>query len=693
MSRSFLTFRRLRRERRPAKVKGKLQVSTFLTQNNRVLIELDLIRTLGRLLPLRRLIILALSGLVEVIAAPISKADTTWDYTVQISATVQVSPPQIALIWPQDDYGANSYTVYRKTKQATAWGTGTLLSGTTTNYTDANVVVGATYEYQIVKNATLGYQGFGYLFSGIQAPLVEARGKVVLIVDNRYTTALSNELARLQSDLTGDGWTVLRHEVATNDTPASVRNLIITDYNEDPLNVNTVFLFGYVPILHSGNLNYDGHLARPMPADAYYGDVNGDWSANPNYLPSDVELMVGRVDMFGMVGNYALTPWPSEVELLRNYLNKDHNFRQKLVTVPHLALMGDRRGAEGGLASAASGYRNFQPLLGPGATIQADVGDGSAFDLRWGPMLAADSYLWAYGCGAGSPSGIASLGTNGPYGNLYSIDVVGQDAKAVFVMVFGSWFGNWDDADNFMRAFLATPSLGLTCCLAGQPHWFVHHMGLGETIGYGTRLSMNNSTLYQNQSNLFTRAIYISLMGDPTLRMDPVSPPGEVSASAGSGGVTLNWSASADPVLGYHVYRSGSSAGPFARLTGSLLAGTTFTDVTASANTYTYLVRAVALQTTPSGSYYNASQGAFATVNAANLTSPIQLAVSRVANGLRLSWNSQIGAGYRVLAKTNLNQAVWVQVSGSITATGSNASWSNTNFKSLPQQFYRIASP
>jgi len=64
-----------------------------------------------------------------------------------------------------------------------------------------------------------------------------------------------------------------------------------------------------------------------------------------------------------------------------------------------------------------------------------------------------------------------------------------------------------------------------------------------------------------------------------------------------------------------------------------------------------------------------------------------------VANGLRLSWNSQIGAGYRVLAKTNLNQAVWVQVSGSITATGSNASWSNTNFKSLPQQFYRIASP
>ena len=75
-------------------------------------------------------------------------------------------------------------------------------------------------------------------------------------------------------------------------------------------------------------------------------------------------------------------------------------------------------------------------------------------------------------------------------------------------------------------------------------------MGLGETIGYSTRLTMNNSTLYQNQSNLFTRAIYIALMGDPTLRMDPVAPPGAFTATAGSGGVKLNWAASADPVLG-----------------------------------------------------------------------------------------------------------------------------------------------
>ena len=667
----------------PAKVERKLQVFPSLTESDYhgLLNESDSIRRLTGLLSLRALKSLALCGLFGFIAAPNSKADTTWNYAVQISATVQASPPQITLAWPQDTYGAIRYTVYRKAKEATSWGTGIVLSGATTNYTDSNVAIGGTYEYQIVKDATLGYKGYGYIFSGIQAPLVEARGKLVLVVENRYAAALTNELARLQTDLAGDGWTVIRHHVSTNDTPASVRNLIIADYNADPANVNTVFLFGHVPILHSGNLNYDGHLARPMPADAYYGDVNGNWGGNPGYLPSDVELMVGRVDMFDMPGNYAPTPWPSEVELLRNYLNKDHNFRQKLVIVPHRALMGDRRGAEGGLATAASGYRNFQPLLGPGATVQANVADGSAFDVRWGPMLDSESYLWAYGNGAGSPSGIDSLGTNGQYGALYSIDVVGQDAKAVFTMVFGSWFGNWDDRDDFMRSFLATPSLGLTCCMAGQPHWFVHHMGLGETIGYGTRLSMNNSTLYKSQSNIFTRAVYIALMGDPTLRMDPVSPPGALNAVAVAGGVTLNWQASADNVLGYHVYRSASPGGPFARLTGSLVTGNTFTDTTASPNTFTYMVRAVTLQTTPSGSYYNASQGVFASVDAASAAVPIQLFVSRTASVLTLSWTCQIGAEYRVLAATNLNQPDWVAVSGRITATGTNTSWTDANFQ------------
>src|SRR6266850_1676693 len=193
-----------------------------------------------------------------------------WVYTVQISAVVQVSPPQITLHWQPDDFGANSYRIFRKSPSANSWGSPlATLPGSVSSYTDSGVAVGSTYEYQIIKAATLGYTGYGYIYSGINASLIEDRGKLILIVATEATSSLSAELARLQSDLAGDGWQVIRHNVSSNQTPGSVRSLIVNDYRDDPANVNAVLLFGHVPILHSGNIAYDEHDPRPMPADAY----------------------------------------------------------------------------------------------------------------------------------------------------------------------------------------------------------------------------------------------------------------------------------------------------------------------------------------------------------------------------------------------------------------------------------------
>jgi len=630
--------------------------------------------------------------LLGLTAGNLQAEDDTFVYAVQISATVQTAPPQITLQWQPDPYGANTYTVYRKAKSDNAWGSPiAVLSGSISNYTDTTVSVGAAFEYQIIKAATLGYKGYGYIYAGISAPLTESRGTLILITATESTASLTNELARLQADLAGDGWFVIRHDVSSADTPASVRSLITNDYYADPANVKSVFLLGHVPILHSGNLNYDGHLARPMPADAYYGDVDGDWSANPDYLPSDVELMVGRVDLFNMPGNGAPVPWPNEVELLRNYLNKDHNWRHKLVTAQRRALMGDLRGAEGGEATSTSGYRNFEPLIGPGNTINANVDSG--LTNRWISNLGAGSFLWAYGCGAGQPYACSGLGTNdGTFYDVWSTDVVGQNAQAVFVMLFGSWFGNWDDTDDLLRSVLATPTLGLTACIAGRPHWYVHHMGLGEPIGYSTRVTMNNSTLYQNQTNLLHRAIFISLMGDPTLRQDQVAPPSNLTATANSNTVSLSWSASPDSVLGYHVYRSTSPAGPFSRLTSFLLTNTSFQDPNLPSGAYTYMVRSVKFQTTPSGTYYNPSQGIAVSANL-TFSPPITLLSTRSGNGLVITWNSQPGTLYHVQSKDALTQANWTILSASITASGFTSAWTDTNFGTRNQRFYRISSP
>src|SRR5262249_1279984 len=152
-----------------------------------------------------------------------------------------------------------------------------------------------------------------------------------------------------------------------------------------------------------------------------------------------------------------------------------------------------------------------------------------------------------------------------------------------------SWMGNFDDEDDFIRSFIAVPTYGLAACMAGRPHWYVHHMGLGETIGYSTRLSMNNSgTLYQNHSNYMNRAIYVALMGDPTLRQDMVAPVSNLSASASANSVTLNWSPSSDVVLGYYVYRATSASGPFSRLTSNLITATSYPDSVLATGEYTY---------------------------------------------------------------------------------------------------------
>ena len=137
----------------------------------------------------------------------------------------------------------------------------------------------------------------------------------------------------------------------------------------------------------------------------------------------------------------------------------------------------------------------------------------------------------------------------------------------------------------------------------------------------------------------------------------------------------LNWGASADPVLGYHVYRATSPAGPFSRLTSTWVAGNTYLDNGVTQNTYTYMVRSVTLQTNPSGSYYNLSEGALATVTYAPLPASINVTISMATGAPTLTWNSISGAVYHVISATNMMQSAWLNVSGPLTAAGANTTW------------------
>jgi hypothetical protein len=574
--------------------------------------------------------------------------EDTWDYSVQVSSSVQTSPARITLTWPQDTNGIpSSYTIYRKAPADTSWGNGATLPGSTTTYTDTNVTTGTAYEYRIVKTAST-YNGYGYIETGIAVPLVENRGKIVLLVDNTVAGPLATELAQLQQDLAGDGWIVLRHDVSRTDSVVNIKAVIKADYAADPANVKSVFLFGHIPVPYSGQFNPDGHPDHvgAWPADVYYGDVDGNWTdSTVNYIqtlntdpvdaarmsnvpfdgkfdqteiPSAVELQVGRVDLANLPGR---TTWggpatlPAEVELLRKYLNKDHAFRTRVTNPPRRAILGDYFGSRGGEAFAASGFRSFAPLVGANniRNLNTEFNDQKGV---WIPQAAQNDYLLAYGCGAGSYTGISGIGNTGIYNVGEMTEMVANNVHGVFNLLFGSWNGDWDHEDNILRSPLAT-DYGLVSVWSGRPHWFIHPMGLGETIGSTTQLNQNNVNTYETQINSAAHRVHIALMGDPTLRLHPVVPVSGLTGSVSGSAVSLNWTAATDSnVVGYHVYRAASVSGPFTRVTTSPVTATSFID-NAGSTSAVYMVRTIKLENTTSGSYYNPSQGAFWSASAA----------------------------------------------------------------------------
>jgi hypothetical protein len=602
------------------------------------------------------------------------------EYAVELTAQVQSVPPQITLKWTLDG-NAITYAVYRKAPSASSWTPLATLPATALEWTDSSVSDGGSYEYAVTKSTIKGYPGSGYMLAGINAPAIENRGKLILMVDSTFSSSLAAELSRLQQDLVGDGWTVIRHDVSRNDSVVKVKALIKTDYNADPANVKSVFLFGHVPVPYSGEHNPppDGHLEHQgaWPADSYYGDMDGTWTDSTvnnvsgtirpglenipgdgkfdqTDLPSDVELQVGRVDLSNMTCYANKTPARNELDLLRAYLNKDHDFRVGSISVPRRALIRDTFGDVYGENFASSAWRHSSVFFGPQNSFTAGYNE-------YIPILRDSGYLWSYGSGSGLFSGCNGVGT--------SDDFALNDVKTVFAGFIGSYFGDWDVESSFLRA-----PLGSGTCLVvmwdGRPHWFMHHMALGETIGYSTRLSQNNvgGGLYSTQ-NWGTHRAHIALMGDPTLRLHPVIPPSNLSATTATG-VTLNWSASSDTAIqGYTVYRSASLNGPFTKISDNgLLATPGMVDRAGTAGTV-YMVRAVKVEQSASGTYYNPSVGTFVTAPAPVLNNDAFLGADNSTGG---TWKGVYGSeGYSImgegasystavtLAATGQSQWIW----------------------------------
>jgi hypothetical protein len=411
--------------------------------------------------------------------------------------------------------------------------------------------------------------------------------------------------------------------------------------------------------------------------------VPGDGKFDQSTIPSDLELEVGRVDLANMTCFSNKTPSRSELDLLRQYLNKDHNFRHGLLNIQRRAVICDNWGTPYGESFAQSAWGIGSAFFGAANTV-------ALAPNTYVSTLSSGSALFSWAGGGGSYYTCGGVGG--------SDDFALNDVKGVFNLYLGSYFGDWDNESNFLRAPLGGTTAALTSGWSGRPMWWLHHMALGETIGFGARLTQNNRQggTYSPQYSA-TRGVHITLHGDPTLRLHPVIPPSNLQGVAAGSTVTLTWAPSTDSAIqGYYVYRATSATGPFTRMTANLLTAPTFVDAAAPAGA-AYMVRAVKLETSASGTYYNPSQGVFypsgSTGGTGGTTAPIApsnfAAASAGSSSIHLAWsdNSQNETGFKIERKIGVAGTY-----GAVTTTAAGAtSFSDSGLAAGTVYFYRLS--
>jgi hypothetical protein len=544
---------------------------------------------------------------------------------IHVTADVQTSASGIILRWDAVPDTGDLY-IYRKTANALVWGNKiATLPANSITYTDNNVTKDSVYEYQVIKNVIpnlININPSGYIYASIERAPKHNRGTFLILVDSTFSSSCSQEIDQLTEDVNADGWKVLRKDFNRQAKDTAIKNYILNEYNKDNT-LNTVFILGHIAIPYSGNVWPDSHPEHKgaWPADVYYADLNGLWTDNTvddtfstrpendnipgdgkwdqSEVPTPVELAIGRVDFYDMP-LFAKT----EVAMMKSYLNKNHNYKIAAIPTIHRALIDDNFINAHPLFAqetlADNGWLNFSVMLGIDSVKNLDLVS----------TLNTQNYQWAYGCGYGTYSSCQGIGST----STFTTNAV----NSIFVLLFGSYYGNWDTKNNFLRAPLCSDVPALATCWAGRPKWYFHHMAMGETIGFSTMVTQNNKSIIPgkaityNPAGYYAGEIHAALMGDPGLRLDYLQTPTTVKATRIKNKTSISWTPSPDPaVIGYYVYSSNDSLGKY-DVKSPIVNGNGYTD-TGNADKY-YMVRAVKKQTNPSGAYINLSLGSKATV-------------------------------------------------------------------------------
>jgi hypothetical protein len=422
------------------------------------------------------------------------------------------------------------------------------------------------------------------------------------------------------------------------------------------------FLDGqYVFTVSGGNITGLAYFVSPGGVTVAQGTLNvpGDNKFDPTYFyevtnpNSRLELGYGRIDFSNNI--------PSEYESMRMYFNKLHRYKTASADFQPGRRVCNRMNAPptGDTVQTAMlrsmpglvGMENIELITNTEASSSAphvyspEEDRDSAYTRIGGPFLF-------YFKGSGPPA----WGLNG---------------RAVFWTGLQSHWGYWfESGNNTMLRRLAEDNFALSYAWS---IWGVdllyHRMGMGFDVGDMMRLSLNDRTWSVNNYPVTSSptGLFINHLGCPSLRLFMFPPPTALSVVKSGGNPSLSWTAAVAPpvgepqVLGYHVYRASGIDEPFTRLTSTPVTGTTFVDTSVNSGGWVYQVKAVRLETTGGGTYYNTSLGTEQSIDLDNAPTALTVVTASLPEA---NWNTPYQG--TLTASGGVPVYEWSVVSGSL---------------------------
>jgi Secretion system C-terminal sorting domain len=552
----------------------------------------------------------------------------------RVSSVVNITIPNVKIIIHDSVTNTTQpITISRRPLNTNTWTTiASNLPPNTGNYIDNNVVLGQIWEYQVKRNNTFLYNGTNYNATGYTLGTLAKdnslpKGQMILLVANDMVNNLSVKYNRLKSELSADGWQINELVVprATNwdsgNQVVTIKNQIINIYNNAAANdkPKVLFILGHVPLPRSGSADIitpDDHNENKgaRGCDAYYADIDGlytdtatfnpgnlatplavnvpgDFKWDQDFFPSNIEMGFGRVDFADLTDT--TTP---ELTLLGNYLDRLSAYRNVSAGYE----MGEKSGFFLGFDNSNDGsYRSLLNISKPTDVYQNFIGgnhnqwvaNNGPFKIYMQNLLVPDYNEWV---------------SNGMNATVYSSDQ-------------SYWgFGDVPQTGIYsrIRSLLAANTKCLVTLWTTTGINIFHRACNGEPFGVSLVDIMNHNATNNilekpeqeyDETEWWNRT-HFAYYGDPTISLYQVKPISALTLTNNSNNALLQWVASTDNVLGYHIYQSTTENGKYERITATPISTTNYILPNYIPNNW-YMVKAVKNITSGCGQFIQPSIG------------------------------------------------------------------------------------